>query len=171
MKTDKLIVVGALVGLAWYLYTRSKGLTLLGEPANPMLPPAVNPSRQSLVTPSTSTGTWATNIFGAVSNAFRSIVDSLHAGPGSSTTLPAPSSTGIAPGDVRRLGLLVPADEPPPPSIGAGAGTSEDTSLDETLPMWQWVPPTTAVPSMPWTLDPVALGFDPNYIPPPPGVQ
>lgn len=165
--TLAVVLVGA--AIAWYFYERSRGLSFLGQPLNPMLPPDARPSQQSTIQPVASTGTWATNVFGALSGAFTTIIDSLKSKSGNTPRIQSPSQTGIGAGDVMRWGLTVPPSEPPPPSVGAGAGTYEDTSLDSDLPMWQWLPPTTAVPSLPWTLDPTSLGFDPNYIPPPPG--
>jgi hypothetical protein len=165
--TLAVVLIGAAV--AWYFYERSRGLTFLGEPINPMVPPDVLPNQQSTIRPVASTGTWATNVFGALSGAFTTILGSLKSGAGAAPRVQSASSTGIGAQDVMRWGLAVPPSEPPPPSVGAGAGTYEDTSYDSELPMWQWLPPTTGVPNMPWTLDPTALGFDPNYIPPPPG--
>ena len=37
MKDRDLILLLLVAGGAWYLYTRNNGLTLLGEPVNPML--------------------------------------------------------------------------------------------------------------------------------------
>jgi hypothetical protein len=166
MKWDRLAIAAAFAGLAWYLYTRSRGLTLAGEPLNAMmLPSDVRSSQQSLVSPNAGTSLAATNVFGAISTAFQSILGSLKAGAGNTPRIASATSSGIAPGDVTRMGLLVPADEPPPPSL-SNISPTWDPSLDLSMPLWQW---GTAVPAMPWTLDPVTLGFDPSYIPPPPG--
>lgn len=161
--TQRFAIVAALGALGWYLYTRSQGLTLAGAPENPMLP-AARVGQQSLVTPSTSTSTFATNVFGAIGGALRSIVTSLQAAPGNGPRIPSASSTGISQSDVQSWGLAVPRDEPAP-AIASQVVEPADLAPFYTMGYGY----NSGVPSMPWTLNPVTLGFDPNYIAPPPG--
>jgi hypothetical protein len=167
---ERFVLLAALAGVAWWLYTRSQGLTLAGQYANPMyIPPASN--KQSLVTPSGTTGTLATNVFSQIGQVLQSTLRAFTAQPANGPAQPAPSST-ISLADVSRWGLQVPPDEPPPPSTAAVLNTT-DPSLDTSVPYWSWGFDRTqlapGVPLMSWTLNPDTLGFDPSYIPPPPG--
>lgn len=165
---NRYLLAGGLAGLAWWLYTRSQGLDLTGQPVNPMLPPAVRPSQLSLVNPNTSTSSLATNVFSAVSGFFQQVVHSLQAAPGNGPRSSSPTPTGISPADVSSWGLAVPPAEAAP--AVASQVVAPDPAYNDLNPFWQWGGSyLSPVPSMPWTLNPAVLGFDPNYIPPPPG--
>lgn len=164
--TDRFIVAAAIAGLVWWLYTRQKGLTLAGQPENPMLLPAAPDNHQSLVTPSDSTGTGATNVFSAIGSALQTFARTLGAGPGNAPHIPSASST-ISSANVGNWGLQVRPNEPAP---GLATNVPLDDSLDYQTPFWSWgYPMATGVAAMPWTLNPAVLGYDPTYIPPPPG--
>jgi hypothetical protein len=168
MKTDKLIALLGLAAGAWYLYTRSRGMTFLGENAYPMLREAGG-NQMSLVSPNTSTSTAATNVFSAITKGLAAIFGSLAPNAAKAGNAPRIASAGstISPADVSLWGLQVPRDEPPPPSTSA-AYPSDAGTLNQDAPFWSWNP-TMGIPTMSWTLNPAILGYDPNYIPPPPG--
>jgi hypothetical protein len=168
MKQNRLLFAGVLAGLAWYLYTRERGLSVLGQPQYAAAPPRL-PAAQSLTNPNASTSTFATNVFSSISNAFRVFTSSLQSAPGNGPRTVSASPTGIGPADVQSWGLAVPRDEPAP-SAGAQVLTVDDGSSGGLAPFWSWgFGYSSPVPSMPWTLNPATLGFDPSYIPPPPG--
>jgi len=164
MKNDQIILLLLIAGGGWFLYTRSQGLTLTGEPLNPMMNPAAG-NKQSLVTGNVSTSTLATNVFTTLTKSLQAFAGFLTPKPGNASQLASPSST-ISPRDVASWGLQVPRDEPAP--YVAATSPSDDGTLNTQIPFWSWNP-TMGVPAMPWTLNPAVLGFDPNYIPPPPG--
>lgn len=163
---EKLIVVLALGGAAWYLYTRQQGLTLTGQPAHPMLPPGYDPSL-SPVRPSGSTNTAATNtanIAASISSLANSVISIFAKRPAGNAAVRPSSSFAIPPGNVGQ-----PAANPGVPAIGSELPIG-DPSLDESMPYWQWdfsfdVPPVVPnLEALAWTVTP-----DMNYIPPPPG--
>lgn len=94
---QKIVAVVALGAVGWYLYTRSHGLTLTGQYANQAIPPNTR-NALSLVTPSYSTSTAATNtgnpfaVLGTLINHVTSIFSS-KAAPGNG---PARSSSSAA---------------------------------------------------------------------------
>lgn len=167
MKEEKIIALAALGGLAWLLYTRSQGLTLAGQPANVMLDPAR--SQLSLVTPSYSTSTAATNpnnLAVALSSLVNKFLSSI-ARPSASGNGPAIGSTtisGIAPGTTG-----APASYSGVASIGSALPTPDPSLLDAD-PYWSWDFSFDTMPTIPnyaalgWTLP-----ADANVIPPPPG--
>jgi hypothetical protein len=139
---QKFVIVGAIAGLAWWWYQRSRGLTITGEPINPMLPSSVRLSQQSTVTPNTSTSTWATNVFSAIGSALKTIQASLQSAPGNGPRVASASQTGIAQSDDLTHGLATSpqliADSP------ASVVVEPDSSLDESAMFWQWLTPTIA---------------------------
>lgn len=164
MKNDQVILLLILAGGGWYLYTQSQGLTFTGQPLNPMLAPAPS-NKQSLVSANASTSTLATNVFSTIAASVKTIFGALGPRPGNAPQL-ASASTTISPRDVSSWGLQVPRDEPAPST--AASGLSNNGALNAQVPFWSWNP-TMGIQPMPWTLNPAVLGFDPNYIPPPPG--
>lgn len=155
MKDDQIILLLLLVGGAWVLYTRSHGLTLTGEYAHPMIDPSANafrPGSLSLVQPTTSTGTGATNVFSAIGSAVQTILQRVNAG--NMPTRPADSpyilNSGISDPGVPIVGGIL-----PPP----------DPSLADTFPYWSWTePPAVALADLSFTVRP-----EDAYIPAPPG--
>lgn len=131
-QTENVLIVAALAGAAWYLYTRANGLTLTGEYENPMLATGSNQgNKMSNVVPNTSTSTWATNVFTAVGKALTSIVGGIKGKPGNTPVEASPSfavragsvGTGTTPGDIPFI-----AESP----------LLLDTSLDTGVPFWQF---------------------------------
>lgn len=157
---DRLLLVLAVAGGGWYLYTRSQGLTLTGQPANPMLPPGVVRPGLSTISPNNSLNTLATNVFSSLGQSLQSIFKNVSkSAPGNGPSSPSSTGAGISAADVASWGLQVPIVDAPPPGY-----------YDTATPFWSM--PSYALnqaPLMPWTLNPAILGFDPSYIPPPPG--
>lgn len=163
MKNDKLILMLLLAGGAWYLYTRSQGLTLTGQPQYPLITQG-NWNPQSTITPSGSTSVQATNVFSAIASGIQTIIRSI-AQPGNAPIAPSPSyaiSGGQAVG--------APAANYGVPSVGDPM-PAYDPTLEDSNPFWMWDnsferPANGTVQGLEWTLNgPV----DYSYIPPPPG--
>lgn len=153
-------------GAGWWLYTRSRGLTLTGQPANTMLlPNAATGNSFSPVAPSASVNVGATNVFSAIAQAVSQLggIFARKQG-GNAPAVSAPNYAGINPTMTGG-----PASNPGAPSIGSVLPVP-DSSLDNSLPFWGWgfdpvAPAPIGVPALPWTVPP---GFD--VVPPPPGV-
>jgi hypothetical protein len=160
----KRFAVVALAALGWWLYTRSQGLTLTGQPINPMIPPLGN--RQSLVAPSYASSVAATNAsnpvaqLGVLINRFFSSI----AATAKSGNAPARQSASST---LPAFAIGAPASNAGVASIGSERPVA-DSSLVDDYPyfLMGFDSPNAAsgVPEMSWTLGP-----DASYIPPPPG--
>lgn len=153
MKDKDLLLLVIVAAGAWYLYTRSRGLTLTGAVDNavPMLQSQwLRPDPMSTVTPSGTTSAAAANVFSAIGRAVQSITSAL-AGPGN--TAGAPAQSFAIPGG---LAVGAPASNAGVTNVG-DVGQPFDPSLAEASPYWMWDfgwerPVNTGVPSLDWTL-------------------
>ena len=170
MKNDRILLAALLAAGAWFLYTRSKGLSLAGQPTNVMLPYDRIP-REGAVAVNASTSTYATNVFSQVTGLVNAFVSKLRGNPGNVPNQPAAGAT-ISRDNVLSWGLQVPPDEPAP-----YVAATSPTSGEGPYPFWMTPgylvggvpfdqPGTALVPSLPWT---IPQGFD--YIPPPPALR
>lgn len=130
-----LVAAVALLGGAWYLYTRSKGLTLTGQPANPMIAGAAIGNSFSPVAASNAVSTAATNVFSAISRGLATIsaaVAKSTTAPGNAPQLTPANAAGVNPyqtsGVTATPGVPYVGDIPPSP----------DLYLDTSMPFWQW---------------------------------
>jgi hypothetical protein len=169
MKQDeKIVVILALGGVAWYLYTRQNGLTLTGQPEHPMIP--ANRNLQSLITPSYATGVQATNTNNPVA-AIGSLVNQ------ALSIFTKPKAPGNGPVHTAAPSISIPSTGAPASSPGVLSIGSQVLTIDPTLadenPFFGWgwdVPLSPAdnaagISSLSWTVTP-----DMAAIPPPPGV-
>lgn len=167
-KTIELLAALALLAGAWYLYTRSKGLTITGGYANTMMPAyPVTGNAMSPVAPSSSSSTAALNVFSAISKGIATLGAALThktAASGNGPTVVPDNPAGIVPSHIGSATGAFGAD------YISEALPAPDTSLDESLPFWQWdfsfdrPPATPNYAALAYTITP-----DMAYIPPPPG--
>lgn len=125
----------ALLGGAWWLYTRSQGLTLTGQPANTGIRAAATGNSTSPVVGSNSVSTAATNVFAAISRGIATISAAIAkstAAPGNAPQLVPANSSGVNPyqtgGVTSGAGVSYVGDIPPSP----------DLYLENLVPFWQW---------------------------------
>lgn len=155
-ETDMRVMLAAgLLGLAWYLYTRSRGLSLTGQYQNPMLlPPAQIGNAMSPVAPNNSVGLAATNVFSAISKAIATVASSFKSARGGNA--PASSSDTAAGVNARTIG---------------SATSSQGPDLGEIqVPFWSWgfdpvAPDPFGVPSLAYWPKPVAPSQDFSNLP------
>jgi len=169
-QTAQLVVGLALLGGAWYLYTRSRGLTWLGQDAHPMLiPGAQTGTSMSPVVQNTSTGLQATNPIAQLLRGVQTVIASIGHAPGNANTRPAQPANGTMIGEQTGNGT----GNPGVPYI-ASELPAWNSNLDDSQPFWNWFdvpPPAPDFAALAWTVDPARNGgVDYGYIPPPPGI-
>lgn len=158
-----ILIVLVVLGGAWYLYTRSRGLNVLGQYDNTMLRPAQTGNSTSPVVATSTTSTWATNAISALLKGIQQITSSIAHAPGNANTRPAAPYNGTAIGEQTGNGTATGAS-----FIGSEL-PAPDPTLDTGIPFWSMFdvpPPTPDYSSIAWTVRP-----EDSYIPPPPGTD
>jgi hypothetical protein len=164
MKDKELFLVLLVAGAALYLLMRNR--SSLGAA----------PAGSFSVTNQASTAGGATGIgtnpitlaFSTLEKGLTALIGS--ARPGKVTAIPTQSASIPMSGPTTYAGSLPPVAPMTPYPTGIAYPTIQDPNQGFLTPAQDIMTMFSAgVPQMDWTLDPSALGFDPNYIAPPPG--
>ena len=166
MKDKELLLVLLVVGGALYLLMRNRSSMAGGGDAGSF---AVA-NRASTAGGATGVGTNPITLaFSTIEKGLTSLIGA--ARPGKVTAIATQPASMPTSGPTTYAGSLPPTAPVTPYPTGIAYPTIQDPNqaflggaMDVTTLL------DAGVPQMDWTLDPSALGFDPNYIAPPPGV-
>jgi hypothetical protein len=165
MKDKELLLVLVIVGGALYLLMRNR--SAVGGAFGPSYGGG---GQQPAPTAGGATGIGTNPITLAFSTIEKGLTALLGgARPGGAPAVATQPASMPTSGPTTYAGLLPPTAPLTPYPTGIAYPTIQDPNNPYSLPLDVGSLLDAGVPQMDWTLDPSTLGFDPNYIAPPPG--